>query len=64
MNIRKVKVVDNYSVRISEKNAYNDESRFGIINSMMFCKALGEDDAARDDDADLRTLQGSRKKII
>ena len=42
------KVVDNYSVRISEKNAYNDESRFGIINSMMICKALGEDDAARD----------------
>ena len=30
------------------KNAYNDESRFGIINSMMICKALGEDDAARD----------------
>lgn len=42
------KVVDNYSVRISEKNAYNDESRFGIINSMMIYKALGKDDAARD----------------
>lgn len=42
------KIVDNYSVRISEKNAYNDESRFGIINSMMICKALGEDEAARD----------------
>ena len=35
-------------MRISEKNAYNDESRFGIINSMMICKALGKDDAARD----------------
>lgn len=58
------KVVDNYSVRISEKNAYNDESRFGIINSMMICKALGEDDAKKRYDADLRTLQGSRKKII
>lgn len=42
------KVVDNYSVRISETNAYNDESRFGLINGMMICKALGKDDAARE----------------
>lgn len=42
------KIVDNYSVRISETNAYNDESRFGLINGMMICKALGKDDAARE----------------
>ena len=42
------KVVDNYSVRISEKNAYNDESRFGMINGIMICKDVGRDDAARD----------------
>ena len=29
------KVVDNYSVRISKKDIYNDETRFGMINSMM-----------------------------
>jgi hypothetical protein len=42
------KVVDNYSVRITEKNTYNDESRFGMINGMMICRSLGRDDAARD----------------
>lgn len=42
------KVVDNYSVRISEKNVYNDESRFGMINGMMICKDLGRVDAARE----------------
>ena len=42
------KVVDNYSVRISEKNIYNDESRFGLINGMMICKALGRNEAARE----------------
>lgn len=42
------KVVDNYSVRISEKNVYNDESRFGLINGMMICKSMGKDEAARE----------------
>ena len=42
------KVVDNYSVKITEKNAYNDESRFGLINGIMICKDLGRDDAARE----------------
>lgn len=42
------KVVDNYSVRITEKNTYNDESRFGMINGMMICRALGREDAARE----------------
>lgn len=42
------KVVDNYSVRITEKNVYNDESRFGLINGMMICKSLGRDEAARE----------------
>ena len=42
------KVVDNYSVRITEKNIYNDESRFGMINGMMICRALGREDAARE----------------
>lgn len=42
------KVVDNYSVRISEKNVYNDESRFGMINGMMICKGLGREEAARE----------------
>ncbi len=37
------KVVDNYSVRISKKDIYNDETRFGMINSMMVCKELGKD---------------------
>lgn len=42
------KVVDNYSVRISEKNVYNDESRFGLINGMMICRSLGREEAARE----------------
>lgn len=42
------KVVDNYSVRITEKNIYNDETRFGMINGMMICRALGREDAARE----------------
>lgn len=42
------KVVDNYFVRISEKNVYNDESRFGMINGMMICRDLQRDDVARD----------------
>lgn len=42
------KVVDNSSIRITEKNTYNDESRFGMINGMMICKAVGRDDAARE----------------
>lgn len=37
------KVVDHYSVKISEKDAYNDETRFGMINTMMICKDLGRD---------------------
>ncbi len=42
------KVVDNYSVKITEKNIYNDETRFGMINSMMICKDLGREEAARE----------------
>ena len=42
------KVVDNSSIRITEKNTYNDESRFGMINGMMICKAVGREDAARE----------------
>jgi hypothetical protein len=42
------KVVDNSSIRITEKNTYNDESRFGMINGMMICKDVGRDDAARE----------------
>lgn len=42
------KVVDNSSIKITEKNAYNDESRFGMINGMMICKDVGRDDAARE----------------
>lgn len=42
------KIVDNSSIRITEKNAYNDESRFGMINGMMICKDVGRDDAARE----------------
>ena len=42
------KVVDNYSVRISEKNIYNDETRFGMINSMMVCKDLGKEKEMRE----------------
>lgn len=42
------KIVDNYSVRITEKNVYNDESRFGLINGMMICKSLGREQAARE----------------
>ena len=30
------------SICISEKNTYNDESRFGMINSMMICRKLEE----------------------
>lgn len=39
------KVVDNYSVRITDKNTYNDETRFGMINGMMIAKSLGRDEA-------------------
>ena len=42
------KVVDNYSVRITDKNAYNDETRFGMINGMMICRSIGRNDAARE----------------
>lgn len=42
------KVVDNYSVKITEKNIYNDETRFGMVNGMMICKDLGRDEAARE----------------
>ena len=36
------------SICISEKNTYNDESRFGMINSMMICRKIGREDAARE----------------
>ncbi|MCR5737308.1 MAG: DUF5717 family protein [Eubacterium sp.] len=42
------KVVDNYSVRITDKNAYNDETRFGMINGMMICRSIDRKDAARE----------------
>ena len=42
------KVLDNYSVRITDKNAYNDETRFGMINGMMICRSIGRNDAARE----------------
>lgn len=42
------KVVTNYSVKITDKNIYNDESRFGMINGIMICKGLGKDEAARE----------------
>lgn len=42
------KVVENSSIKITEKNTYNDESRFGMINGMMICKDVGRDDAARE----------------
>ena len=42
------KKVENSSIKITEKNAYNDESRFGMINGMMICKDIGRDDAARE----------------
>ncbi len=42
------KIVDNSSVRITQKNIYNDESRFGLINGMMICKDLGRENAARE----------------
>lgn len=42
------KVVDTSSIKITEKNAYNDESRFGMINGMMICRDVGRDDAARE----------------
>ena len=42
------KVVDTSSIKITEKNAYNDESRFGMINCMMICRDVGRDDAARE----------------
>lgn len=42
------KVVDNSSIRISDKNAYNNESRFGMINGMLICKDLGKDEVARE----------------
>lgn len=35
-------------MRITEKNIYNDETRFGMINGMMICRALGREDAARE----------------
>jgi hypothetical protein len=42
------KVVDNSSLRINEKNIYNDESRFGMINSMMILRSVGRDKDARE----------------
>lgn len=42
------KIVTNYSVRITDKDIYNDESRFGMINGIMICKGLGKDEAARE----------------
>ncbi len=42
------KVLDNYSVRITDKNTYNDETRFGMINGMMICRNLGRNEAARE----------------
>ena len=38
----KGKIVDNYSVRITDKNTYNDETRFGMINGMMICRKLAD----------------------
>lgn len=34
-------------MKISRKDMYNDESRFGMLNSMMICKDLGRDGDAR-----------------
>ncbi len=42
------KIVDNYSVKITDKNTYNDETRFGMINGMMICRQLERDEAARE----------------
>ena len=42
------KVVDNLSIRISQKNIYNDETRFGMINSMMVCQDLGKKNEMRE----------------
>ncbi len=42
------KIVDNYSVKITDKNTYNDETRFGMINGMMICRQLERKEAARD----------------
>lgn len=35
------------SICISEKNTYNDESRFGMINSMMICRKIGREDSSK-----------------
>lgn len=35
------------TLRINQKDIYNDESRFGMLNSMMICKEVGRSQAAR-----------------
>ena len=58
------KVVERSSVRITEKNVYNDESRFGMINGMMICKDVGRDGAAREIMQSYELCKEAGKKIF
>ncbi len=58
------KIVDNYSVKITEKNIYNDESRFGMINGMMICKDLGREDGAKDIMLTYQLCKDAGKKVF
>ena len=42
------KVVSNLSVKITEKDIYNEANRFGMINGMMIAKSMEDHDLARE----------------
>ena len=56
--------MERFSVRITEKNVYNDESRFGMINGMMICKEVGRDGAAREIMHSYELCKEAGKKIF